>query len=87
MKTAGGSVGKNLRQLVVKKRSVVLHGRKTSVSLEDEFWNGLAEIAAEERATLASTIERIGGHGKVANLSSQIRTAVLQHYRDRAGTP
>ena len=31
------------------KRSIVLDGRKTSVSLENEFWTGLHEIAASQK--------------------------------------
>jgi len=83
-KTAGRSVVRNLRRSVIKKRSVVLYGRKTSVSVEDPFWEGLAEIAALNRSTLAHTIERIGGQKNVANLSSKIRTTVLAHYRNRS---
>ena len=36
----------------VVKRSIVLAGHKTSVSLEDAFWEGLKKIAKEERKTL-----------------------------------
>lgn len=74
----------NERRFVVKKRSVKLYGQKTSVSLEDAFWNALVEIAAANGATVASTIEQIGGHAKVANLSSHIRTAVLDFYVKRS---
>jgi len=37
------------------KRSVVVCGRKTSISLEDEFWNGLKEIAEAQGQSLAQT--------------------------------
>ena len=36
------------------KRSVVLAGHKTSVSLEDAFWEGLKDIAKTKRSTLSN---------------------------------
>ena len=63
-------------------RSIVVAGHKTSVSLEDEFWQGLKEIAIERDVTLSNLVAEIGGdrHG---NLSSAIRLFVLGQYRDR----
>jgi predicted DNA-binding ribbon-helix-helix protein len=71
-----------MRSTVVK-RSIVLAGHKTSVSLEDDFWDSLKRIAASQGATaseLAGTIdvERRGG-----NLSSCLRLFVLDFYRDQ----
>ena len=40
----------------VVKRSVVLAGHKTSVSLENAFWQGLKEIATSRRITLSDLI-------------------------------
>lgn len=76
-----------MKKSVIKKRSVILHGCKTSVSLEDEFWQGLAEIAAADGVSFAYAIERIGGTKRVANLSSAIRTAVLAYYINRKDAP
>ena len=45
-----------MKSLVVK-RSVVINGHKTSVSLEDAFWNDLREIAHTQRATLSKVID------------------------------
>src|SRR5262245_13939513 len=42
----------------VSKRSIVIAGHKTSVSLEDEFWNSLKEIAGERGMTLADWSRR-----------------------------
>jgi predicted DNA-binding ribbon-helix-helix protein len=55
----------------VVKRSIVVEGHKTSVSLEDEFWNALKEIASERRETLSEVVSHIDGD------------RVLQHYRSR----
>ena len=69
----------------VKKRSVVVDGgRKTSISLEDEFWRGLLEIAKARDAAVGATVVAIGVGAK-GNLSSAIRLAVLAHYKSLAG--
>jgi len=62
------------------KRSIVLAGRKTSVSLEDDFWNGLKGIAREHKMTLSDLITDIDVRRTNTNLSSAIRIFVLQHF-------
>jgi predicted DNA-binding ribbon-helix-helix protein len=65
----------------VSKRSIVIAGHKTSVSLEDEFWNSLKEIAGERGMTLAELVAAIDANRQHANLSSAIRLFVLGVYR------
>ena len=65
----------------VVKRSVVLAGHKTSVSLEDPFWEGLKEIAKAKRQSLSDLVSGIDTDRKHANLSSAIRLFVLNHYK------
>ena len=67
----------------VSKRSVVIAGHKTSVSLEDEFWNSLKQIARSRGMTVAELIATIDGNRQRANLSSAIRLFVLGVYRDQ----
>jgi predicted DNA-binding ribbon-helix-helix protein len=67
----------------VSKRSIDIAGRKTSISIEDEFWNGLNEIAGERGMSLAAMIGAIHGDRKHATLSSAIRLFVLGVYRDQ----
>jgi predicted DNA-binding ribbon-helix-helix protein len=67
----------------VLKRSIVIAGHKTSVSLEDEFWKSLKEIAGERGMTLAQLVAAIDGNREHANLSSAIRLFVLRFYRDQ----
>lgn len=69
----------------VVKRSIVIAGHKTSVSLEDAFWRGLKEIAATRDMTLSDLVATIDGGRHHGNLSSAIRLFVLDHYRNRAG--
>ena len=73
-----------MRHSSVLKRSIVIHGRKTSISLEDAFWQGLAEIAGARgmsRSELVATVERGREH---SNLSSCLRLFVLDAFRRRA---
>src|SRR4051812_16231348 len=73
---------------LVPKRSTVVAGQKTSISLEDDFWNSLREIAAERGETLSGLINRVNAErGKFANLSSAVRMFVLGYYRDRLDRP
>jgi predicted DNA-binding ribbon-helix-helix protein len=65
------------------KRSIVLSGHKTSVSLEDEFWNCLQEIAGECGKSVSRLVSDIDAERKFANLSSAIRMFILGHYRDQ----
>ena len=65
----------------VVKRSIVVAGHKTSVSLEDAFWKCLKEIAAERHLTLSELVASIDTDRQHGNLSSAIRLFVLDHYR------
>jgi predicted DNA-binding ribbon-helix-helix protein len=67
----------------VVKRSIVLAGHKTSVSLEDAFWKGLKEIAGGRHMTLSDLVGAIDAQRQHGNLSSALRLFVLNHYRGR----
>ena len=65
----------------VVKRSIVLAGHKTSVSLEDAFWSGLKEIAGKRLMTLSTLVDTIDAQRQQGNLSSALRLFVLEFYR------
>ena len=65
----------------VVKRSIVIAGHKTSVSLEDAFWQGLKQIASERDITLSDMVASIDTECRQGNLSSAIRLFVLDYYR------
>ena len=67
----------------VVKRSIVLRGHKTSVSLEDEFWKGLKEIAGKRLMTLSTLVDGIDVQRQQGNLSSALRLFVLDFYRSQ----
>jgi predicted DNA-binding ribbon-helix-helix protein len=69
----------------VVKRSIVIAGHKTSVSLEDAFWKCLKEIAGGREITLSDLVASIDTDRRQGNLSSAIRLFVLNHYRTQIG--
>jgi predicted DNA-binding ribbon-helix-helix protein len=71
---------RNLHSPIIK-RSIKLNGKKTSISLEGQFWIGLREIARAENIPLYSLIERIETDRTSRNRSSSIRLFVLGHFR------
>ena len=67
----------------VVKRSIVIGGHKTSVSLEDAFWKGLKEIASKREQTLSQLVGSIDSERRHGNLSSGLRLFVLDYYRSK----
>jgi predicted DNA-binding ribbon-helix-helix protein len=65
----------------VVKRSIVIAGHKTSVSLEDAFWIALKEIAGNRDLTMSELVASIDQDRRHGNLSSAIRLYVLDHFR------
>lgn len=70
----------------VVKRSIVIAGHKTSVSLEDAFWKCLKEIASGRDMTLSDLVATIDTDRQHGNLSSAIRLFVLDYYRSQLDT-
>jgi predicted DNA-binding ribbon-helix-helix protein len=75
------SSGAIMKSTVVK-RSIVIGGHKTSVSLEDPFWTGLKQIADARQMFLSELVTKIDGGREQSNLSSAIRLFVLHHFRN-----
>ncbi len=69
------------------KRSIVIAGHKTSVSLEDAFWRGLKEIAYAQHKTISNMVGGIDKSRSQSNLSSAIRLFVLEQVRTPLSTP
>jgi predicted DNA-binding ribbon-helix-helix protein len=69
----------------VVKRSIVVAGHKTSVSLEEAFWASMKEISASRSMTLSDLVSEIDKGRKQGNLSSAIRLYVLDYFRTKAG--
>ena len=68
----------------VNKRSVVLAGHRTSISLEAEFWGALREVARVRRVSVNALVAGIDagrGGGRGVNLSSALRVFILDCYR------
>jgi predicted DNA-binding ribbon-helix-helix protein len=67
----------------VPKRSIVIAGRKTSITLEDAFWIALKEIAGGRNMPLSNLVAAIDSERQHVNLSSAVRVFVLDFYRDQ----
>lgn len=66
----------------ITKRSVVVNHRKTSVSLEEEFWQSLKDIASARAISVSELVSEIQTRSvAVVNLSSAIRVFIIEHYR------
>jgi predicted DNA-binding ribbon-helix-helix protein len=64
----------------VVKRSIVIAGHKTSVSLEDEFWRSLKRIAIHRGGTLSELVTSIDLERRQGNLSSCLRLFILDFH-------
>jgi predicted DNA-binding ribbon-helix-helix protein len=69
---------------LVLKHSIIIGGHKTSVSLENQFWTGLKDIAERRHMTLSSMVSNIDAQRRQGNLSSAIRLFVLENARAQA---
>lgn len=64
----------------ITKRSVLIMGRKTSISLEDMFWHALKDIAAEQHTSAAALLVQIDQKRGNTNFSSAVRQFVMAYY-------
>jgi predicted DNA-binding ribbon-helix-helix protein len=69
------------------KRTTIIAGHKTSVSLEDAFWKALKAIAKEHDMKLSDLATSIDAARQHSNLSSAIRLYVLNYYQSALGNP
>jgi predicted DNA-binding ribbon-helix-helix protein len=76
-----GVVEMTRRGSAVIKRSIDREGHRSSVSLENEFWDALWEIAGSKNVTVSALVATIDHGANRDNLSSAIRVFVLDHYR------
>lgn len=67
----------------MKKRSLTIYGHRTSISLEEAFWEDLQKIAALQNMSIQKLVESIDELRKKDNLSSNIRVYVLKYYKDQ----
>jgi predicted DNA-binding ribbon-helix-helix protein len=68
---------------LITKRSVVIAGHKTSISVEDDFWSSFRDIAQQRHETVCQLVSSINAQRTHPNLSSAIRLFVLGFYRNQ----
>ena len=66
---------------IPKKRSLTLKGHRTSISLEDAFWQALRTISAKQSKSVSQLVEQIDQDRGEAGLSSAIRLYILDFYQ------
>lgn len=64
-----------------RKRSLTIAGHRTSISLEEPFWEAMSEVAAARGVSPSALVAEIDGTRGEASLSSAIRIFLLEHYR------
>lgn len=67
----------------IRKRSITIKKLKTSVALEDEFWDAAKQIAYERKLSLQDLLQQMRERVPYGNFSSQIRLLVLRELQDR----
>ena len=67
----------------MKKRSLSIRGHRTSLSVEDEFWDVLSQIAGERGQSVAGLITEID-RTRRSGLSSAVRLFVLETLKQKA---
>jgi len=71
----------------IAKRTIIVNGHKTSISLEDQFWSELKAIAAERQLTVSRVVSMVDhDRGGLSNLSSALRCLVLARYYGAAAS-
>ena len=75
-----------MKSLVIK-HSVVIDNHKTSISLEDAFWNALRDIAHQRDETLSYLVTGVDANRQSTNLSSTLRVFILEFYKDQLAQP
>jgi predicted DNA-binding ribbon-helix-helix protein len=64
------------------KRSISIHGHRTSISLEPEFWDCFQVLARAEGLSVAKLVQRIDEARDGGNLSSAIRVHILKELQN-----
>lgn len=67
------------------KRSFSIKGHRTSISLEEPFWDALRDAADEQKMTLAALVAKIDASRGDSGLSGAVRIWILDYFRGRSG--
>ena len=71
----------HIKKSAVIKHSILINGHKTSVSLENEFWRGLHDVARSKNVPAAKLVEQLDRDSDNVNLSSAIRVFVFNQLK------
>ncbi len=66
------------------KRSITISGHRTSITLEQTFWDELKEIACREKVSVTELVRRIDSSRDAAgSLTSAIRVFILERVKQQ----
>ena len=68
-----------------RKYSLTIKRHRTSISLEEPFYEALVEVASKQQKTVPELIGEIDRQGRETGLSSAVRLYLLDYYRTKAG--
>lgn len=71
--------------MTIKKRSLVIAGHSTSISLEQEFWDELTRIATARDISIAALVRDVDTKRPRTNLSSALRVYILNELKKTNG--
>ena len=69
----------------VRKGSLTINRRKTSISLEEAFWDQLRALARSHNMTMSDFVSDVERSRRNGNLSSAVRLAVIEALKAQAG--
>ncbi len=75
---------RELLESVLESRNVTVSGRRTSMRLEPDMWDALAEICRREGMTMNQLCSRIDEMRRGGSLTSATRVYVMRYFRRRA---
>jgi predicted DNA-binding ribbon-helix-helix protein len=68
--------------MTIVKHSLAIAGHRTSISLEEAFWEGLKNIASQRSLSISALVAEIDAERGDSNLSSALRVFVLKSFRE-----
>ncbi len=71
-----------MTQRLSRKRSINIDGHSTSITLEDDFWDSLKDIAAVRGQSVNALVQEIDA-AQPGNLSSALRVFILRFYKEK----
>lgn len=70
--------------MTLRKYTLRVAGATTSLSVDEEFWDGLKEIASEKQVNVTTLVNEINSARQSPNLSAAVRIFVIEYFIKRS---